>query len=431
MLKKLFDKIKKYVPADMLWVFGSGAASQLFGFLSSVIVVRMLNKAEYGLYVGAYNKYSYFATFLGLGFATTILQYCTENASQSRKNAIMRFGLRFGTGFNFVLMFMMLILGLLMNAQGKGPYLIMMCAYPFFTYLFFYYRNILRSRFDNRGYALMCMSNAMCLCVGNIILTRLFGVTGFIVTTYIAYPLSVFVGIRLLKRGNFFSELNGETDALNRNDKSELIKYSAICASTSFVTIVLGLLDITCLEILTGDSELLADYKVALAIPAAMQTVTDCLSNYYHPILIKMYSGEKDSFNSFVKKVACVYAAVSFVMSAFLFALAPVIIKVIYGAKYMNVVPVFRILCLHLFVSSGLHKLLGYVIMSIKKIRVNLYFSSLSAVLNIVLDVIMIKSFGSVGAAWATFIVSVFITVLEVVFVARQLFSTVKRQTSA
>ena len=118
-MKKLFEKIENLIPKDMLWVFGSGMASQLFGFLSSVIVVRLLNKTDYGLYVGAYNKYAYFATFLGLGFATTVLQYCSENIPSSRKNAIIRYALRFGTGFNFVLMFLMLALGLFLRAKGK------------------------------------------------------------------------------------------------------------------------------------------------------------------------------------------------------------------------------------------------------------------------------------------------------------------------
>lgn len=76
MIKKAFLKLKQFIPTDMLWIFGTSVSSQLFGFLSSVFVVRLMDKTTYGLYLAAYNKYSYFATFLGLGFAVTILQLC-------------------------------------------------------------------------------------------------------------------------------------------------------------------------------------------------------------------------------------------------------------------------------------------------------------------------------------------------------------------
>ena len=421
-MKKLFEKIKNLIPKDMLWIFGSGAASQIFGFLSSIIVVRFLDKADYGLYVGAYNKYSYFATFLGLGFATTVLQYCSEQRPEAQKNAIYDYALRFGSVFNTVLMLLIIVLGVIMDRQGKGPYLTMMCALPFFNYVFFLYRNSLRTNSDNRGFALACMSNALLLCVGNILLTRVMGTSGFIAAAYIAYTLSSVVAIILLQKKGFFSHIKQDRVPLTRPFKTELIKYSAMCASMLFVTIVLGLLDITCLDIITGDPTVLAEYKVALAIPAAMQTVTECLSTYYYPMLVREYSSSESGFKGMIRKCIPIYAAVSFLMSAALFILAPFIIKTIYGTKYINAIPIFRILCLHLFISAGVHKFMGNIIMAMKKVNISLIFAGLSGLLNIALDFALIHAMGPQGAAWATCIVTVFITALEAVYIFRRLF---------
>ena len=422
-MKKLSEKIKNLIPLDMLWIFGSGAASQLFGFLSSIIVVRFLDKADYGLYVGAFNKYSYFATFLGMGFATTVLQYCSEQRTRTQKNAVFNYAFRFGSAFNIVLTVLIIALGIIVDRNGKGPYLTMMCALPFFNYLFFYYRNILRTQYDNKGYALICMSNALALCAGNIILTRVMGTAGFIAASYIAYPLSCIVGIALLRKKDFFTEIRLETEKLDKEFKKELIKYSAMCASMLFVTVILGLLDITCLDIITGDPSVLAEYKVALAIPAAMQTVTECLSTYYYPILVREYTSEGGNFKGMIKKCLIVYTLISLAMSAVLFFLAPFIIRVIYGVKYINAVPIFRILCLHLFVSAGVHKFMGNIIMAMKKVNISLSFAGISGILNIILDFILIKSMGSSGAAWATVIVTVFITALEGVYVYAKFFA--------
>lgn len=55
MIKKAFLKLKQFIPTDMLWIFGTSVSSQLFGFLSSVFVVRLMDKTTYGLYLAAYN----------------------------------------------------------------------------------------------------------------------------------------------------------------------------------------------------------------------------------------------------------------------------------------------------------------------------------------------------------------------------------------
>lgn len=351
MIKKAFLKLKQFIPTDMLWIFGTSVSSQLFGFLSSVFVVRLMDKTTYGLYLAAYNKYSYFATFLGLGFAVTILQLCSGTFPQSRKNAVFRFALRFGSAFNILIMLMMLTLGVFLNHQGKGPYLIIMCAYPFFIYIFTCLRNVMRSNFYNSSYAVMCMSNALFICTWNIILTKFFGIIGLIFSTYIAYTLSIIIGVILLRRKSFFVSLHNECDTLERSEKLHLIKYSTVCASTTFVTIVLGLLDITCLEFVVGKASVLTEYKLGLAVPAAMQTITDCLSYYYHPLLIKVYSGERNKFCSMVKNAALIYSSAALLISVFLFAFAPLIIKTIYGSRFISSIPIFRVLCLHLFIS--------------------------------------------------------------------------------
>jgi len=44
----------------------------------------------------------------------------------------------------------------------------------------------------------------------------------------------------------------------------------------------------------------------------------------------------------------------------------------------------------------------GNVIASVRKVKINLYNSILSGVLNILLDIVLIYKFGSIGAAIAT-----------------------------
>ena len=55
-----------------------------------------------------------------------------------------------------------------------------------------------------------------------------------------------------------------------------------------------------------------------------------------------------------------------------------------------------------------------------KKVNISLIFAGVSGILNIALNFALIKAMGSQGAAWATCIVTVFITALEAVYIVRQ-----------
>ena len=59
MLSKIYEKLLNLYRGGIIWIFGSSVLSQIAGFLSSVLVIRNLPKANYGEYVSANNIYSY------------------------------------------------------------------------------------------------------------------------------------------------------------------------------------------------------------------------------------------------------------------------------------------------------------------------------------------------------------------------------------
>ena len=100
--------------------------------------------------------------------------------------------------------------------------------------------------------------------------------------------------------------------------------------------------------------------------------------------------------------------------------MAPLAIWLIYVEKYMNVLPVFRVLSFNYFVYGSTHMLFGNVIAAMKKSEVNLAIAVASGILNILLNLTLIPRLGSVGASIATVCVSISVSLMNCLFLRRQ-----------
>lgn len=420
-MKKLIGEVKNRIAPlianGFLWIFGGNFAAQFFGFISSIVVIRNLPKAEYGVYVDANNIYSYMAIFVGMGMISAILQFCSESVSEEKKIGIYRFALSTGSLFNIFLLVLIYIAGSVYKPDGAGYYLRMMCGYPIVVYADNYLQMTLRVKRKNREFGLVYIMYAVTVCLGNIVFTLIWGIRGLVASFYFSQVASALTAFRFLKKAGFFVELKTPAPELSKERKKEISSYCVLCIATNFVTTALVLLDITCLNYVLGNSEILADYKVASAIPSAMMFVPTSLVTYFYPLMVESYSLEPKSFGGRLREYEKIFLGVSVLLTAVMIALAPLIIYFVYGNKYMGVVPVFRILCINFFVNSGIRTLLTNVIYVIKRVKINLVFAALAGVLNVVLDLQLIQHMGSQGAAIATVIVTLFISGLEAAYV--------------
>lgn len=421
-MKKTFEKIKNRITPlisnGFLWIFGGNFAAQFFGFVSSVVVIRNLSKTEYGVYVDANNIYSYMAIFIGMGMISAILQFCSEDVSKERKTAIYQFAFSVGSLFNVFLLCAIYFIGCVYKPESAGYYLRMMCAYPIVIYINNYLQMALRVQRRNKEFGIVYIVYAVTICAGNIVFTFLWGIKGLVISSYVTQVIAASTAFSFLKRIGFFVEVRRDVPKLTSGGKKEVSKYCILCIATNFVTTALVLLDITCLNYVLGDSQVLADYKVASAIPSAMMFIPTSLVTYFYPLMVEGYCKNPGKFSKQLVDYSVVFLGVSLLITIIMLAFAPIIIYIVYGEKYMSGVPVFRILCINFFVNSGIRTLLTNTLYVVKRVNINLILATLAGVLNVVLDIWLIGVMGSAGAAIATVAVTVFISLLEAMYVA-------------
>lgn len=381
-------------------IFFSSIFAEAIAFLISVLIVRLLTKEEYGYYTAAYNIYGYIAVFIGCGLNNGILQYCSENREENEKTAIYIFCIKFGTMFNIAFLGLMPIAAFLFFDGMQRYYFILMSGWPIVAYLSSYWLMRLRVSRDNRHFMLSNVLSSLIFLFSVIVLVNWIGVTGYIIALYIKYISSFLVSYRFAKKEN------DEIQLVTFKLKKEIVIYSLTCCLTNFASQILLLIDVTCVNSIIGDPAIVATYKAATIIPTALSFVPSSIMVFAYP-----YLAENNSNYGWLKKysiglIAGVFA-INVLITAFVYVLAPVMVSVLWGEKYLDAVPVLRILVISFLITGSFNMVFGNILVAVKKVKVNLIKTVIFSGINIILDILLINRMGSIGAAVATLIVAI------------------------
>ena len=166
------------------------------------------------------------------------------------------------------------------------------------------------------------------------------------------------------------------------------------------------------------DPTVLADYHVAAVIPNACAFVPSCLMVFFYPKLVAAISDGKAAGRKYLFQLVKVYAVVNGIVFLGIAICAPVLIWVVYGEKYMNVIGLMQIMNVN-YLASCVRNLMGNTIAAIKKVKMNLLFAVISGVLNVCLNMLLIPWLGAPGAAIATVIVTLTVAAMDCTYVLR------------
>lgn len=398
-IKEQIVKLKKHGLGD---VFISSVFTELIGFIASVFIVRTFSKEAYGYYAIAYNIYGYIAVFVGCGLNNAVLQYCSETRPNDEKKSIYQFCLKIGSVFNVILLALMPFVALITLNGMPRHYFIIMSGWPFVAYLSNYFLMRLRVIKDNRHFMLSNVVSATVFLICAFALSKILGIIGYIVALYIKYVSSALLSSYYLK------DINNTTTTIKLDKKFqyELIKYSLICCLTNFASTIMMLVDVTCVNYFIGDPSVVATYKTATQIPTALMFIPTSVIVFAFPYLAENNTNIK-WLKSNTRKLTIGVFAINFVVSSAVFLLAPIIVRILWGEKYLDAVQILRILTINFLVTGTFNKVYGNLMVAVKKVNINLLKTVIFSCLNVILDIILIWFYGSTGAAIATLIVSI------------------------
>lgn len=401
--------IKQLFQTGFFHIFGSSTVNKIVAFLSSVVLVRILSKAEYGVFTYAWNIYSIVLLLNGFGMETGILQLCSEKGGdRAYMNSITHYGLRFGLKADVLLALILLVIGLFvpLKVEGSAGLLCLLCLLPAFQLVYGIISSRLRSEKRNQEYARLSLFNTVAVFVLTAGLAFLFRQTGMVLGYYAAYTCSILLALRT---GSFRPERAPSPD---RPERKALLSIALVSMCNNGLSQLMYLLDVFVLGIVDPQETLLASYKVATLIPSALPFIPLSLIIYLYPYFAERRN-DRDWCLKRYKQVLLGLGCFNVLVSATLFLLAPWIVRLLFGEIYMDAVPVFRVLSLNYFVSGTFRILSGNLLVTQRKLKFNLLVALISGGANIVADFLFIRWWGSLGAALATVLVTLISSILS------------------
>ncbi len=206
----------------------------------------------------------------------------------------------------------------------------------------------------------------------------------------------------------------------DKANRKEFLKFSITSSLTNAISQLLVQIDIILIGNMIKDTSIIAIYNLATLIPMNMIFLPTSVMVFLYPYFAKQCNNKawiKAKYVKLQKYLAIINGLISVICIIF----DPLIIKIIFGAEYLEGINAFRILWVGYFIAATFKVPSGNILFTIKKVKVNLFISIISGILNIVLDIVLILKFGYNGAAIATVITYIVSSLISNIYLNKYL----------
>ncbi len=420
--KKLLSTIKN---RGFFHIVVSDVINKSLQFISSVIIIRIIDKYTYGLYAYSMNILSLVSLFAGLGIFSGMLQFCSESQDEDMKSRYFRFSLKFGLVVNAFLSLAILVFGLVgaLSIPDARGIVIGVSFVPLMNTFFNFFVIYLRCKLMNKQYALLNNVNTLLYVLGIALGGILAGVYGIVCGIYLSAVITILVSVKLsgIKKTTQFQK-----KLLTMPQKKEIVKYAATCCAATGLSQLLYLLDVFLIGVIISSPDTVATYKVATQIPSALVFVPYAIITFVYP-----YFAQNNTNFLWIKKkyteLKKYMFIVNFIVAIVMLVFAEGIISLLYGTNYSDAVLPFRILSVSFFISASFRIPSGNILAMLRKVKMNLAISIIAGGANIILDIWLIQVMGSVGAAITTLAVVAISSMIGTIYLTKYL----KKQSNA
>ncbi len=387
------------VARGALWIFSVSILTAALGYLSKVILARILGPAEYGLFVLSITIAYIFSSFAQSGIAPAISYFIPKYRKSKRLPNML------STLF-WVLSIFVLIIGfafiafpnqiaLVFGEPKIVPYipyiLLFLVAYTFVTL----FRNIFRSYEDARTPSLFSLSRAITFLVFGALLTYFYrsSLTPLLIYIFIYFVLLFLMYLQIRKFLRF-----GKPE---RSYISEILYFSFSMFFVGITTLILRWTDVWMISWFMS-SDYVGIYNAATSTAYLLNFFISAFMFLYFPIATRLISSnKKKKVRDLATKVvfwnSIIIAPIFFLM----FAFSKNIVSVLFGSKFVLAAAPLSILSIGLFFRNVI-SVNGTNLLASGRKKEILVSSIFAAVINVALNYILIPIYGIAGAAVAT-----------------------------
>lgn len=395
------NSISFLIKNGFLHIFSSNVLNKIIQFCSGVVLIRLFSKETYGQWTYANNILSFFLLFEGLGVCNSLLQFGSESSNSERHVELLRYSLKYGLIVDIALSFLILFISTIIDLPIKGSSQILLFSslIPVFSVVFNIYESFLRATLRNSLFSILSVVHTGLTLICMILGVYFYDIYGAIIGRYFAWIIVDFIALIFIKKDckTIVTKIT-----FDNKEKKEFNKYAFITTASNSLSSILYLIDTFLVGIVIKDTIAVASYKTATLIPFAIDFIPLSIMTFFYPYFAKENKNIEKIRHRYLKLLKYL-GLLNFFISTFLFALAPILISFLFGRQYTDSVLPFRILAIGYFFAGTFRIPAGNILGCLRMVKVNLFVSVVSGILNIILDILFINLWGPVGAAISTF----------------------------
>lgn len=393
-------------------VFGSSVINKVVSFAGGIILVRIISKADYGVYTFANSIYGFFYILTGLGMSSAVLQLCSESGDARRRMDVYSYGGRFGFKVNVILSLAILATAAFIKLpiEGANAMLAAFSFLPIFSFEMDIRSTWLRVELKNREYSYANSFSALMTVFFSVAFSLFLGAYGLIVSAYLSAIVTIIFVSWQLKVPRSIPNYS-----VDRESKRAMLGLGTISMLNNGLSSLMYLLDIFVIGLFIPDETVIASYKVATTIPSALQFIPAAIVTYSYPYFARHKNDKTWTVGKYKLLTFC-SGVLNFSIAAVLILLSGALVPLVFGEQYTDAVPCFVILCLSFAFSGTFRVIAGNLLATQRRVKYNLFVAVFSSAFNTAANVILVLRWGSIGASVATLLTAILTSIFNTVY---------------
>lgn len=376
-------------------VFLSLFIAKVCAFLGSLFIIRILPESEFGTITIVASVFAIFMPFSGFGSQQSLLRFGSMSEDVLEKKALSKYLLKQGFLYQVLLSVLFLTTSFFYLEKYEDIFLIFLLFTIRLVGSFYY--NHLQSEFrifgNNRDFAkvtnVVNISGVFLL----LMFSYFFGLMGYL----IAIAITPFIAFFWFKKEKYLPAME-----VFSFSKKEIKNYGLYAAGTALLGDMLFSADVLLLSFLMNETAV-ANYKVALLIPANITFLALTFMQSDFPVLAKNYKN-KNFLKDYIFNYYKIFIPISIAIFGLGFLFKEEILALFFSAKYSDNYWSFSILLGGFCLNMLLRNLYGNLLSAVGMMKMNTIISILTLILLVIFSFIFVTRFGVEGMAVSLFL---------------------------
>lgn len=376
-------------------VFLSLFIAKVCAFLGSLFIIRILPESEFGTITIVASVFAIFMPFSGFGSQQSLLRFGSMSDDLSEKKALSKYLLKQGFLYQVLLSVLFLSTSLFYLEKYEDIFLLFLLFTIRLVGSFYY--NHLQSEFrifgNNRDFAKVTNVVNISGVILLLMFSYFFGLMGYL----LAIAITPFIAFFWFKKEKYLSEME-----VFSFSKKEIKNYGLYAAGTALLGDMLFSADVLLLSFLMNETAV-ANYKVALLIPANITFLALTFMQSDFPVLAKNYKN-KNFLKDYIFNYYKIFIPISIIIFGLGFLFKEEILALFFSAKYSDNYWSFSILLGGFCLNMLLRNLYGNLLSAVGMMKMNTIISILTLILLVIFSFIFVIRFGVEGMAISLFL---------------------------